>query len=183
MTYSFIWDLDGTLIDSYGMMVESLHTMISEHKISIEPFEIRQIILRGTVGDFFRKIENEYGIPAEEQQIRYKEICANLWTEIVPMNGSIETLKKLTEKGARNFIFTHRDNLTFDILKNINMDGYFEEIVTCERGFGWKPSPNGVNYIVDTYGLSRDKTFYVGDRNLDIECGFNAGIGTIFFRE
>lgn len=99
------------------------------------------------------------------------------------MKGSIETLKRLTEGGARNFIFTHRDNLTFDILKNIKMDGYFEEIVTCERGFGWKPSPNGVNYIVDTYGLNRDKTFYVGDRNLDIECGFNAGIGTVFFRD
>lgn len=38
MSYSFIWDLDGTLIDSYGMMVDSLHTMISEHGISIEPF-------------------------------------------------------------------------------------------------------------------------------------------------
>ena len=53
--------------------------------------------------------------------------------------------------------------------------------VTKKNGFGRKPEPDGINYLVDKYGLDRQKTFYVGDRSIDMECAANAGIGGILY--
>ena len=48
-------------------------------------------------------------------------------------------------------------------------------------GFKAKPDSQGVDYLVQKYGLDKAKTYYVGDRIIDIQCGLNAGVGTIFY--
>lgn len=182
---NLIWDSDGTLIDSYDVIVKSLHQLCFEIGVEIDPSEIRQIILKGSIGDLYVKVSGELNgnVDIDFIRRRYKEISDCLYTEIKPMNGVIETLEELTKRGHRNFVFTHRDNLTFDIFKHLKMDKYFEEVVTCEKNLGWKPNPGGVNYLLEKYALEKDKSYYVGDRILDIECGYNAGIGTILFKD
>ena len=54
-------------------------------------------------------------------------------------------------------------------------------IITGKDGFKRKPDPSAVLYLVKKYDLDREKTFYIGDRTLDIECAVNAGIKGILY--
>lgn len=182
---NFIWDADGTIIDSYDVIVKSLFQICEENNIDISPDEIRRIILVGSVGDLYQKIVSDYkiNISLDTLRIRYKTISDGLYKEITPMKGVIETLEGLVKRGDRNFVVTHRDNLTFDILKNLGMDKYFEDVVTADMNLGWKPNPGGVNYLIEKYSLDRSESFYVGDRTIDVLCGFNANIGSILFKD
>ena len=78
-------------------------------------------------------------------------------------------------------MYTHKGRKAYDILKNLGMLAYFREIVTGENGFPRKPSPEGIQYLLEKYRLNRRSTFYVGDRNIDMECAQNANIQGILY--
>lgn len=46
-------------------------------------------------------------------------------------------------------------------------------------GFERKPHPQGIFYLLEKYHLDRDRTYYIGDRRLDVEVAENAGIKSI----
>jgi phosphoglycolate phosphatase-like HAD superfamily hydrolase len=50
--------------------------------------------------------------------------------------------------------------------------------------FPSKPAPDAVNYICDTYGLDRSETVMIGDREIDVLSGKNAGcFGCLFTKK
>lgn len=53
--------------------------------------------------------------------------------------------------------------------------------MTGEDGFRRKPDPEGLNYLIEKHMLVRDVTFYVGDRQIDIESANNAGVKSILY--
>lgn len=63
------------------------------------------------------------------------------------------------------------------------MESYFTEILTSQSGFERKPSPEAANYLLDKYQLDFEKTYYIGDRTLDVEFAQNSGIQSINFLE
>ncbi len=85
--------------------------------------------------------------------------------------------------GYYNFIYTHKGKTTFEVLKNLEIEEYFTEVLTGDMGLERKPHPEAIEYFVDKYTLDKSKCYYVGDRSLDIECGNNAKINSIYYNE
>ena len=55
----------------------------------------------------------------------------------------------------------------------------FEEIVLPgHEGFGVKPAPDAVLYLMEKYGGTPENTVMIGDRVCDLESGYNAGCKT-----
>ncbi len=54
--------------------------------------------------------------------------------------------------------------------------GYFSDILDGTLNFKRKPCPDALNWLIAERGLDRSKTLMVGDRDIDIEAGHNAGI-------
>ena len=50
-------------------------------------------------------------------------------------------------------------------------------------GYGCRPKPSGdgVRYLVEKYGLDPDRTWYVGDRSLDVLCAKDAGVKALLY--
>ena len=178
---AFIWDLDGTLLDSYGVIVSSLHRAYLEAGLTLDKDEILREIISQTVSYFTRKMENERGIAFETIKERYSEISEQEKLNIKPIKNASEILSFLNDRGIPNYVFTHRGVSTEPILKNIGLYEFFDEIVTGKDGFGRKPDPSALNYLVQKYNLDKNSTFYVGDRSLDIECANNAGLMSILY--
>jgi phosphoglycolate phosphatase-like HAD superfamily hydrolase len=83
-----------------------------------------------------------------------------------------------------NLLVTHRDReTTYEILGAYNMTDYFKEIIIAEDGYEPKPSPQSFNYLIDKYGLNRNKTLGIGDRDLDVMAAINSGIVSCYFNE
>lgn len=178
---AFIWDLDGTLLDSYGIIVDSLHQVYSERGAKISKEEILKEVISVSVGHFIAKMEEEFSIPFEELKERYSYLSEKRKFDIKPIPHSKEILEYLKNKGILNYVFTHRGITTESVLKNIGLFDYFDEIVTSLNGFSFKPSPQGIDYLVNKYNLDRNNTYYVGDRSIDIGCANNAKVKSIMF--
>lgn len=97
------------------------------------------------------------------------------------MPGAREVLDWTDQVGIRNFVYTHKGDNAFTILRDLGLESYFTEILTSQSGFERKPSPEAANYLIDKYQLSPDNTYYIGDRTLDVEFAQNSKIQSINF--
>ena len=53
--------------------------------------------------------------------------------------------------------------------------------MTSLDGFPSKPAPDALNYLVQKHGLKKAECVMVGDRDIDLDAGKNAGIGCVLF--
>lgn len=178
---AFIWDLDGTLFDSYGVIVRSLCETYAEFGVTAQPEAVRRYVIRRSVGSYLKTMEELTGLPAQQVSARYHEISGARAMEIPLMPHARETLAAIAAAGGVSFVYTHRGRTTRPVLQNLGIEGFFAEIVTAENGFSAKPAPDGVDYLVEKHGLDRAHTFYVGDRTLDMGCAKNANIRGVLY--
>lgn len=181
MRSAVIWDLDGTLLDSYGVIVDSLYQIYYEKGIDIDKKDILHDVINESVSFFIKKMEAQFGVPFDDLKDRYSIISHKGKDNIKATEHAIEILKYLKDKNIPNYVFTHRGTTTESVLINTGLFPYFDEIVTSLNSFERKPHPGGLNYFVNKYNLDKENTYYVGDRPLDIECANNAGIKSIMF--
>ena len=181
MLKNYIWDLDGTLIDSYDCIVSSLVSVAESAGADDSYEDIMKAVKRGSVSAYLRGLADRYGIEYEETYRSYRNLSHEQMTRITLIPGAEETLRGLRDAGAEHFVYTHRGQSTGALLERLNLADYFTEVVTFERGFRPKPSGEGVAYLVEKYGLDRDRTVYVGDRALDVLCGKDAGVKAVLY--
>ena len=178
---AYIWDLDGTLIDSYPGIMESLLNVLDYYHIKLEKDYVYNYIMQNSVSDFLSFISKEYSLDLDLVRKKNREFEIKTEKNVELISGALETLKGIKERGDLNFLYTHKGEATKDILKNLGIFEYFTLVLTSENKFKRKPDPEAINYIIDKYSLKRSDTYYVGDRPLDILCAKNANINGILF--
>ena len=176
---AFIWDLDGTLVDSYGIILSSIEASLKKFGLDFNYKEAKDFITKKSVTEYLKEKSSEYGINHDEVSKYYKETMKEKNLDIKPFDDTVEILDWTQEQGIMNFIYTHKSNLTFDLLKKLEIEHYFEEVITSDNNFERKPSPQAVDYLLDKYELDKSNTYYIGDRPLDYEVAMNAGIKSI----
>ena len=178
---AYIWDLDGTLFDSYGSIVSSLVSLAGEYRVP-DSFEgIMRAVKQGAVSAYLRDLSVRTGADYDFLYRRYREISHTRMDEITLVPGAAETLEGLRRSGARHFVYTHRGASSRPLLDRLGLTPFFTEIVTFEHGFRPKPSGEGVEYLVRKYGLSKASSAYVGDRTIDVYCANDADVKAILY--
>jgi phosphoglycolate phosphatase-like HAD superfamily hydrolase len=175
-----IWDLDGTLIDSYHLMVSHLQILLKPYKIHSFDY-IMDRVLDTSVTEFLKSQSLEFNIPFDNLKREYNELSLSVNPSDYPLIEHVQSvLKVLSQHGHQHYIYTHRGIDTLDILKAHELLDLFKEVVTSANEFSRKPSPHALEYLIRKYNMSLGETYYIGDRSLDILCGHNAGIQTIY---
>ena len=181
MEIALIWDLDGTLLDSYPVIVSSLKDTYSEYGLELDREEIYRYVITYSVTAFIEKMAGTTGLCYDKIKARYSELGNQRISGIKLIPGAKEALAALKAKGARHFVYTHRGTSTEAVLKQLDILGQFEEVVTSQSGFARKPAPDALLYLMDKYGLERDHSYYVGDRTIDMDCAKNARLRGILY--
>ncbi len=176
-----IWDLDGTLLDSYGVIASSLQETLAEFQVHMELEEVRRRATEGSVSEVLKVAAEESGLPYQRIKDRYSEISGARILEIPVMRHGEEILKETAAQGAVHFVYTHRGKTAEPVLERLGLQGYFREVVTSLDGFPRKPAPDALIYLMEKHHLERDLVSYVGDRSLDVECAKNAGVRSILY--
>ena len=180
---AFIWDLDGTLLDSYEAILSGIEETFGQFAIPYDKENMREFILKYSVQDLLVQVAEERDLDVEVlNQVRAQSL-AEKNAQVVLMPGARDVLDWTDQVGIRNFIYTHKGDNAFTILRNLGLESYFTEILTSQSGFARKPSPEAANYLIDKYQLNPDNTYYIGDRTLDVEFAQNSGIQSINFLE
>ncbi|MBO4666756.1 MAG: HAD hydrolase-like protein, partial [Bacilli bacterium] len=118
---AFIWDLDGTLLDSYGVIVDSLYQIYLEKGAKIDKKEIFHDVINESVSYFIMKMEKRFGIPFDDLKDRYSIISHNAKGNIKAMKNAKEILKFIIDNNIPNYVFTHRGVTTESILKDLGI--------------------------------------------------------------
>ena len=180
-TISFIYDLDGTLLDSYDVILSGIHAVCDKYGFPYDEEAIKKEIITYSVNHFLERIAREHNIPFDEMKDGCSIVTRGNVDKIKAMPHAKELLEELHSRGVKNFVFTHRGVTTEKVLCNVGLYDYFTEIITSQSGFKRKPEPDALLYLVDKYHLDPSNTYYVGDRSIDIEAASNAGIKSILF--
>lgn len=181
MAYSFIWDMDGTLVDSYPAIVPAAQQACHEYGLIFRPEYIHEAVIRTSVGAFLEKECNKHGLDSAPLKTRFNQLNDSQIDAIRAISHAEETLRLLTDSGHKCFVYTHRGASCHAILEQTNLLPYFTQVITALDGFPRKPDPSAILYLIEKYSLLADHCFYVGDRSLDIEAASNAGIMSILF--
>ena len=180
---AFIWDLDGTLLDSYEAILSGIEETFAQFSIPYDKEQVREFILKFSVQDLLVQVAEERKLDVEMlNQVRAQSL-AEKNAQIVLMPGAREVLAWADEAGIMQFVYTHKGDNAFTILKDLGLESYFTEILTSQSGFERKPSPEAATYLLDKHQLDPEKTYYIGDRTLDVEFAKNSGIQSINFLE
>ena len=178
---AFIWDLDGTLLDSYEAILSGIEETYHQFSIPFDKEKVRAFILKYSVQDLLVQVAEERGLDADRlNQVRAQSL-AEKNVQVILMPGGREVLAWANQQGIQQFVYTHKGDNALTILRDLGLDVYFTEILTSQSGFARKPSPEAAIYLLDKYGLNPQQTYYIGDRTLDIEFAQNSGIQSINF--
>lgn len=173
----FIWDFDGTLVDSYPRSVGCLQQAIRDFGFDATYEQIMEQML-DTVPAAIRYFADQFQIP--ELSDRFRQYCNERANEPVQLfEGVLPVLQRIEQLGGVNLIFTNRDESIFPMLQNVGICDYFAEVVTTAHpNFAWKPAPYAIEYLMKAYGGNVENTVMIGDRICDLSSGWNAGCKT-----
>lgn len=170
------FDLDGTLCESsytiYQTTIETLQEFGIENNIKYEEFKQH-------IGKHFKDIFNFYQIEIpnlEEYIIAYKKRYYDYlpYTRLYPrVKETLEALKIRGKKIA--LLSTKSQDQCEKIIRFFQLDIYFDIIKGRIPGEEYKPSPLPLLNISQNLSIPITKTIIVGDTELDILCGKNAG--------
>lgn len=178
---AFIWDLDGTILDSYEAILAGIEETYRRFSLPYNKKEVRAFILKYSVQDLLEQVAEERGLdPVKLNQVRAQSL-AEKNAQVILMPGAREVLAWANQQGIQQFVYTHKGDNALTILRDLGLDVYFTEILTSQSGFARKPSPEAATYLIDKYHLDPEQTYYIGDRTLDIEFAQNSGIQSINF--
>ena len=180
---AFIWDLDGTLLDSYEAILSGIEETFAQFSIPYDKEKVREFILKYSVQDLLVQVAEERKLDVEVlNQVRAQSLSEKN-AQVVLMPGAREVLAWADQAGIQQFVYTHKGDNALTILRDLRLESYFTEILTSQSGFARKPSPEAAIYLLDKYQLNPDNTYYIGDRTLDVEFAQNSGIQSINFLE
>ncbi|ETI93218.1 MAG: hypothetical protein Q617_SPSC00344G0003 [Streptococcus sp. DORA_10] len=180
---AFIWDLDGTLLDSYEAILLGIEETFGQFAIPYDKEKVREFILKYSVQDLLEQVAEAGKLDVEVlNQVRAQSL-AEKNAQVALMAGARDVLAWAEESGIQQFVYTHKGDNALTILRDLDLESYFTEILTSQSGFARKPSSEAATYLIDKHQLNPDNTYYIGDRTLDVEFAQNSGIQSLNFLE
>lgn len=185
MPYStYIFDLDGTLLDTLGDLAASVNYAMSTHHLpehSVD--EVRMM-----VGNGVRKLM-ERAIPDGAANPYFDETFATFRHHYMehqldttrPYDGIIETLQELKRRGCRTAVVSNKFDAATKSLCNHFFSGLIDVAIGENEAAGIhkKPAPDTVFEAIRLLGVSREEAVYVGDSDVDIATAQASGIPCI----
>jgi phosphoglycolate phosphatase len=174
-----VFDLDGTLIDSYGAIAESLnHARLAFGLQSLPEETVRAHVGRGLehlVADLVGADRIEEGVRLFRES--YAKVFSGL-TRILP--GVRETLTVLRRSGYRMSVASNKPaRFAEPILETLGVRDCVGAILGPDLAGCTKPDPAMIRLCLASMGTPPREAAYVGDMVLDVESADRAGVPVI----
>jgi len=179
----FFWDFDGTLFDSYPRMNRAMKKALKD-VAGLEPDDetlakLTKVTIshaaRALAPDLETEVMVSFHIHLKDEGVE----------SILPYAGTKRILESVCEHGGCNYLYTHSDSITVEALKHYGMAHLFTDFITKEtskeHGFKVKPAPDALLYMLDKHHLDPSSCVMVGDRDIDLLAGKNAGLAGAMF--
>jgi len=171
-----IFDLDGTLIDSYQAIYLAFKDVYENLGLPPLPYEVtRKVVGRG-LNQTFQELLGENQVPRALTLFRkkYQEVFRT-HTHLLP--DVREVLETLHGRDVQMAVATNKFGcFSRAIFKHLGMEKYFAVIVGDGDVSENKPNPEMIYYALGKMAVEKDDTVFVGDSVIDIQTAKNAGL-------
>lgn len=181
---TLLWDMDGTLFNTYPPIRQAVIAAFADHNIQVDPVQVAQL-LADTFDVCVTTLAAEHGVEPQKIITTYYEYQVLIRPETQPpFPGVAELCLQVIREGGCNLIFTHRKRASLDrFLALYSMGNLFKDTLTVDEGIPRKPDPTGYLTLLERNRVDPAGVLVIGDRDLDILAGVNAGLKTCFFAE
>ncbi len=178
-TDTFLFDLDGTLIDSLPDLATAANLLRGE--LSLPPL-LRETVAQ-LVGDgatmLVRRVLPEKAFSAQQVQRFLTLYRAHLLDETRIMPG-IDTFL-MQHQGEKMAVVTNKPyDLSLAILCELGLDPFFCTIVAGDGKLPKKPDPQPVLQALRELASTPETAVMIGDHHTDLRAGRAAGVKTCF---
>lgn len=179
----YIFDLDGTLLDTLQDLANSVNYALRKHDMPEHSIDD----IRRFVGNGVRKLM-ERAVPEGEQNPQFEATFATFRQHYMehsldttrPYDGIPELLRALKQKGCRLAVVSNKMmEATQELCAH-----FFPEIEVAigeheAEGIRKKPAPDTVREALRQLGVGTENAVYVGDSDVDIMTARNSGLPCI----
>lgn len=180
---NFIFDLDGTLIDSSFEVLRCLEKAFNECNVKFDKDKLTTNIMGPSLAEIVKLV-----IPTlEDKQIiqnivsRYRSLYDNDTNDQTQLyDGILNWLSYLKSTNKKIFIATNKPKIpTMRLIKSLNID-FFNDIYTVDKYDNKKLTKQQmIEEIIEKYSLIKSKTVMIGDVLSDIDSAHQANISAI----
>ncbi len=177
--FAVLFDLDGTLIDSIGLLLECVHHAFEGRTPA--PTDAEWV---ATIGTPLRKqlaayIESDEELDAVTSRYRtFQRAHHDRLTTAYP--GVVDTLNELHRRGHPLGVVTSKSNEMMDMgLAWVGLFDLMKTRIGMDSCTVHKPDPMPVRVALEELGYSPDEAVFVGDSPHDMHSGNGAGVVTI----
>ena len=181
---TYIFDLDGTLLDTIGDLAASVNYALRTHGMPEHSLDD----VRRFVGNGVRKLM-ERAVPDGADNPRFDETFATFRQYYMahsldttrPYEGIPETLAALKARGCHLAVVSNKMMAATQELCHYFFPDTIEVAIGEDEAAGIrrKPAPDTVFAALKTLGVGKEDAAYVGDSDVDIQTARNAGLPCI----
>ena len=180
----YIWDFDGTLFDSYPQIASAVRDAFGDLGCPVT-YEEAYALTKVSVGYALQTLKERFALDLTEEELktRFREFaqadpCVG---SPRPYAGIPDLLKNIVQRGGKHYIYTHRGLSALKYLEAYSLQNMFADAITGADGFAPKPAPDAVLALISRHNMKKGRVVMVGDRDIDIQAGQNAGAAGCFF--
>ena len=181
---TYVFDLDGTLLDTLGDLAASTNYALRTHGMPEHSLDdVRRFVGNGVRVLMERAVPQGAENPQFEaafQTFREHYMQHSLDTT-KPYDGILETLEVLKAEGCRLAVVSNKMMAaTQELCRHFFRDTIEVAIGEHEaQGIHKKPAPDTVNEAFRQLGVGKERAVYVGDSDVDILTARNSGLPCI----
>ena len=184
MRYELVlFDLDGTTLNTVGDLTDGVNAALREKGMQ----ERTEEEVLSFVGNGIRRMIS-LAVPEGTEEQTVDEVCARFrahyaehcMDRTVPYEGVLDLLRDLKKAGIRTAVISNKDERLVSLLCGRLLEGQIDRSVGSGGMYPRKPDPAGTLSVLETLGIPKEKTLYVGDSPVDVKTAENAGLQGVF---
>jgi len=181
MIRGVLFDLDNTLVDSVETIWRCADHVLRTEGLSGIDRQTAEKAMGLTIFDLFALVEPDLSQAKKEKLFHmYKKCYPGFMRYTVILPNALDAIKNVRSRGLRIGLVTtkSREN-TEKVLTAFGMRDYFEAVVGFEDTEQHKPSSQPIIKAVGLLGLNPTEALVVGDTEMDVIAGNEAGSVTV----
>lgn len=169
---ALLFDLDGTLLDSFSTHYAVYEIVFARFGISIN----KEKFLNTYSPDWYQTYA-AFGLPKKDW-----ESANNYWIEEAEkrtpplLPGVMETLIKLNKSYTLGLVTSGSKSRVFKDLKRTGIEHFFKIIITGDDIQKPKPAPESITSALSSLGVPAREVVYIGDAQADYEMARAGGV-------
>ena len=181
MYKNLIFDFDGTIADSKECSIVATQKSFKERGLEEPTVNLIEYYMGIPIEKSFSLMSSvdldDHQLEALIKTFRqnYKEVESSYLKLYKHMT---EQLQSLSKDKQLSVVSSKKTDVLIRNLEILDIDHLFTEVIGSDKVNHYKPSPDGINYILNKYQLENEETIYIGDAIFDMQMANSAKVAS-----